>query len=80
MYVALPIYSYKLFCSSSGEGIYEHINMDCGKLLKERVLSAEKVVPGRGGDVCSSTAFILDRLCHPIAWDEVADGVNLQKS
>lgn len=33
IYVALPIY--KLFCSSSGEGIYEHINMDCRKLLKE---------------------------------------------
>lgn len=33
IYVALPIY--KLFCSNSGEGIYEHINMDCRKLLKE---------------------------------------------
>lgn len=32
MYVALP--TYKLFCSSSGEGIHEHINMDCRKLLK----------------------------------------------
>lgn len=35
MYVALPIYSYKLFCSSSGERIYECINKDFRKLLKE---------------------------------------------
>lgn len=35
IYVALSIYSYELFCSSSGEGIHEHINMDCRKLLKE---------------------------------------------
>lgn len=32
VYVALP--TYELFCSSSGEGIHEHINMDCRKLLK----------------------------------------------
>lgn len=35
MYVALPIYSYKLSSCSTGEGIQECINMDFRKLLKE---------------------------------------------
>lgn len=71
--VALPIYSYKISCSSSGEGIYKHRNVDCRKLLKEGSCLHRRWFLAEWEDVYSSSAFILGRLCHPCTQDEIAD-------
>lgn len=59
VYVALPIYSYNISCSSLGEGIYKHRNVVCKKLLREVSCLRRRCFLEEWEDVSSSNAFIL---------------------
>lgn len=60
--------------------MYRHRNIDHRKLLKEGSCLHRRWFLAEWEDVYSSSVFILCRLCHLRAQDEVADDRNLQNS